>query len=321
MRWCLALLAACAGPTDEAPSLLGSRPEPSAANLAGLTPEAREVSQIADRNGGPGLPLARQGAWPDLHVRERPADLQRRCPDRRKPGRFPGTRCVQQVVHRAKGPEVQIHPAGRYTVSIGYDNSYGETLDVNEVQGKDWDIAIHRVWLGAPSEHRDVRLRTPSFADKHITYGCIDVDGPTMSQLLERVPDDEKTPLYILPQDDRLIGEVQRPPDAAPDGCSEQLAGQLSAADQQSTRFRHAKRRVFDLQIRHSPFLSPLLRRLRLRRFPDGPAGFRPNPRQRLAGRDPAGYGTGAVHPDGSLTPCHAAVAARRLATGPAARG
>ena len=204
----LALLAACAGPTDEAPSLLGSRPEPSAANLAGLTPEAREVSQIADRNGDRDYLLLDKAHGRIFMFENGQPTFSGAALTGENPADFLEPDAFSKSFTEQKGLKYKITPAGRYTVSIGYDNSYGETLDVNEVQGKDWDIAIHRVWLGAPSEHRDVRLRTPSFADKHITYGCIDVDGPTMSQLLERVPDDEKTPLYILPQDDRLIGKV-----------------------------------------------------------------------------------------------------------------
>ena len=86
-----------------------------------------------------------------------------------------------------RGLKYKVTPAGRFTVSPGYDPAYGETLDVNEVQGKDWDISIHRVWLGAPSEHRDARLRTATGQDKHITYGCIDVDADTMRQLLRHL--------------------------------------------------------------------------------------------------------------------------------------
>ncbi len=110
-----------------------------------------------------------------------------------------------------KALKYKVTPAGRYTVSTGYDPAYGETLDINEIQGVDWDIAIHRVWLGAPSERRDVRLRTPTGQDKHITYGCIDVDAPTMRRLLQRVPSDDEMPIYILPVDDRLIAQLFQP--------------------------------------------------------------------------------------------------------------
>lgn len=122
---------------------------------------------------------------------------------------------TELTFHETNALKYKVTPAGRYTVSIGYDPSYGETLDVNEIQGKDWDIAIHKVWLGAPAEHRDARLRSSGYQDKHITYGCIDVDGPTMQGLLDRLPDEEHTPIYILPQDESLIFKFFSPGNSA----------------------------------------------------------------------------------------------------------
>jgi hypothetical protein len=121
---------------------------------------------------------------------------------------------TELTFHETNGLKYKVTPAGRYTVSIGYDPAYGETLDVNEIQGKDWDIAIHKVWLGAPAEHREARLRSASTQDKHITYGCIDVDGPTMQGLMDRLPDEEHTPIYILPQDESLIIKLFQSRDA-----------------------------------------------------------------------------------------------------------
>jgi hypothetical protein len=114
-----------------------------------------------------------------------------------------------------RGLKYKVTPAGRFTVSPGFDPAYGETLDVNEVQGKDWDISIHRVWLGAPSEHRDARLRTATGQDKHITYGCIDVDADTMRQLLRHLPHTARVPLYILPVDEHLMATLFQPHDFA----------------------------------------------------------------------------------------------------------
>jgi hypothetical protein len=112
---------------------------------------------------------------------------------------------------QTRGLKYKVTPAGRFTVSPGYDRAYGQTLDVNEIQGSDWDISIHKVWLGAPAEHRDTRLQTPTGQDKHITYGCIDVDADTMRQLLRRVPHKAKIPLYIVPVDEGLIISLFRP--------------------------------------------------------------------------------------------------------------
>jgi len=96
----------------------------------------------------------------------------------------------------------KVTPAGRYTVSRGHDDAYGTLLDINEIHGKDWGIAIHKVYLGTPSEHRDARLRSPNEEDKHITFGCINVTPTAIQFLLRELPARHATPLYILPLDE-----------------------------------------------------------------------------------------------------------------------
>jgi hypothetical protein len=96
----------------------------------------------------------------------------------------------------------KVTPAGRYTVSRGHDDDYGTLLDINEFHGKDWGIAIHKVYLGTPSEHRDARLQSPNEEDKHITFGCINVMPTAIQCLLRELPARHVTPLYILPLDD-----------------------------------------------------------------------------------------------------------------------
>jgi hypothetical protein len=105
-------------------------------------------------------------------------------------------------------PRYRVTPAGRFTVSPGYDNTLGPTLDINEIRGRDWTIAIHTAVLGARAGYRDARLRSPLDRDKHITEGCINVDADTMRQLARLVPRWGHMPLYILPNDERLIAEL-----------------------------------------------------------------------------------------------------------------
>jgi len=102
----------------------------------------------------------------------------------------------------------RVTPAGRFTVSPGYDSTYGPTLDINEIRGRDWRLAIHTVVLGARAGYRDVRLRSGFNQDKHITEGCINVDADTMRQLTRLLARRGATPLYILPMDDRLISTL-----------------------------------------------------------------------------------------------------------------
>jgi L,D-transpeptidase catalytic domain len=98
----------------------------------------------------------------------------------------------------------KVTPAGRYTVTQKPDRELGRVLEINEIQGKDWAIAIHQVYLGIPSEHRAARLNSPEELDRHITFGCINVDRDTMRQLLAQLPKKGKTPLYIMPQNETM---------------------------------------------------------------------------------------------------------------------
>jgi hypothetical protein len=97
--------------------------------------------------------------------------------------------------------ELKVTPAGRYTVSPERDPEYGMVLTINEIKGTDWDIAIHRVYLGDPRERRAERLHSPDPDGRHITFGCINVDRDTIHTLLRHLAKIRKTPLYILPQD------------------------------------------------------------------------------------------------------------------------
>jgi hypothetical protein len=98
--------------------------------------------------------------------------------------------------------EDKVTPAGRFTVTRDFDPEYGEILEINEIQGVDWSIAIHRVYLATPSERRAERLDSPDHTDNHITHGCINVSDKTMSFLIRKLP--KKKPaavLYVLPHD------------------------------------------------------------------------------------------------------------------------
>jgi hypothetical protein len=180
-----------------------------------LSPAARQVSEMAARNGDRDyLMLDKTDGAIIVFERGTPTFRGAALTGENPVDSIPPDAFVKPF-SETRGLKYKVTPAGRFTVSSGFDPAYGETLDVNEIKGKDWDIAIHKVWLGAPAEHRDVRLRTPTGADKHITYGCIDVDGRTMSQILHRVPRGDRTPLYIVPENTALITKLFQPREAA----------------------------------------------------------------------------------------------------------
>jgi L,D-transpeptidase catalytic domain len=180
-----------------------------------LSAEARRVSQMAERNGDRNYLMLDKARGKIIVFENNRPTFSGAALTGEYPVDYLAPDATQKTFKESQSLKYKVTPAGRYTVAVGYDPAYGDTLDVNEVQGKDWDIAIHRVWLGAPAEHRDVRLRTSSTQDKHITYGCIDVDGSTMQGLLDRLPNEEATPIYILPQDESLIIKFFQPRSAA----------------------------------------------------------------------------------------------------------
>jgi len=99
--------------------------------------------------------------------------------------------------------DTKVTPAGRFTVTRGYDKDYGPLFDINQIKGKDWGIAIHQVYLGIPSENRAARLQSPREDDKNITFGCINVAPDTIHLLLRVLPEHEPTVLYVLPRDEK----------------------------------------------------------------------------------------------------------------------
>jgi hypothetical protein len=171
----------------------------------GLSAEAQLVSQIADRNGDRDFIMLDKAHGKIIAFQQGRPTFSGAALTGENRSDYLSPDAFTKKFAEQKGIKYKVTPAGRYTMTVGYDHRYGQTLDLNEVQGSDWDIAIHKVWLGAPAERRDVRLRTASYDDKHITYGCIDVDGSTMKGLLDRVPSQDRTPIYILPQDATLI--------------------------------------------------------------------------------------------------------------------
>jgi hypothetical protein len=109
---------------------------------------------------------------------------------------------LAEKMSQLTGVAAKITPAGRFTVTRGFDKAYGGTvLDIREIQGKDWGIAIHQVYLGIPSEHRAARLLSPRDDDKNITFGCINVSPDAMKLILHELPRKGATALYVLPRD------------------------------------------------------------------------------------------------------------------------
>jgi hypothetical protein len=118
---------------------------------------------------------------------------------------------IYKPVSQHVGVKYKVTPAGRFTLARGHDTTMGDTMDINELQGSDWIIAIHKVWLGIRSQRRDERLLSANDKDKHITEGCVDVEAGTMAQLFRLLPKVEGTAIYIVPIDETLIDGLFQP--------------------------------------------------------------------------------------------------------------
>jgi hypothetical protein len=181
------------------------------AAVAALSPAAVQVSRIADRNGDQNFLLLDKTEGRIIAFEHGTPTFSGAALTGESLTDIIPQDAFSKSFSETRGLKYKVTPAGRFTVSPGFDPAYGETLDVNEVHGKDWDISIHRVWLGAPAEHRDMRLRTATGQDKHITYGCIDVDADTIRQLLRHVSHGSRIALYILPVDEHLVSTLFQP--------------------------------------------------------------------------------------------------------------
>jgi hypothetical protein len=210
----LIVLAGCADTQSVTPPRAPVQPPQASQDGSGLSAEAQRVSQIAERNGDRDYLLLDKAHGKIVAFQQGRPTFSGAALTGENPADYLAPEAFTLSFAQQKGLRYKVTPAGRYTVSVGFDPHYGQTLDVNEVQGSDWDISVHRVWLGAPAEHRDLRLRSSSYDDKHITYGCIDVDGATMQGLLDRVPSPDRTPIYILPQDEGLVAKFFPPREA-----------------------------------------------------------------------------------------------------------
>lgn len=78
-------------------------------------------------------------------------------------------------------------PVGTYTLTHMYSSRLHDHVLVFKTEGNT-AYAIHRVWQGNPSEHRDRRLLSPDAMDNRITHGCVNV-GDEMFAELWKLPD------------------------------------------------------------------------------------------------------------------------------------
>lgn len=75
-------------------------------------------------------------------------------------------------------------PSGRFDLTIYQTDKPGYGGDVIAFKEEpNFLFALHRVWLGKPSERRLERIASPNPADRIMTNGCINVSDEVYEQL------------------------------------------------------------------------------------------------------------------------------------------
>ena len=110
---------------------------------------------------------------------------------------------VGQRALSAIRPAERTTPAGRFIASLGPAEGEGEVLWVDYGAA----ISLHPVVNGTPKDHRLKRLRSPSPADRRITYGCINVPAAFYEDVVRRRFTGTSGVVYVLP-DTRPVEEV-----------------------------------------------------------------------------------------------------------------
>ncbi len=173
-----------------------------------LSPQAEQVSQIAKANGDKEfLMIDKARGEIILFQDDRPTYSGPALTGASMADRVPPKVLALSGNHPLTAAE-KVTPSGRFTVRPEADPEFGRVWTINEIHGKDWDFAIHQVYLGIPSEHRDARIHSTDPAAHHITFGCINVERSTVQFLTRELPKKASVPLYILPQDEGLTATL-----------------------------------------------------------------------------------------------------------------
>ena len=109
-----------------------------------------------------------------------------------------GTRPIADVL-----PSERTTPAGRFRARPGHDAIPEEVLWVDY----DTAVAMHRVRLTNPAEHRAERLASPNVKDRRISYGCINMPPAFFEQVLWPHFGERGGYVYVLPEV-KSLGQV-----------------------------------------------------------------------------------------------------------------
>lgn len=166
-----------------------------------MSDQGRRVSQIAERNGDRTYIMVDKPFGKLFFFEDgKPVYFTGALTGENKSDRLPPA-ALKKSFSKVGTADDKVTPAGRFTLTRSYDREYGQLFSINEIHGPDWEIAIHQVYLGTPSERRMYRLASRRPDDKHVSHGCINVTRDTIKFLVTKLAKTKAPVLYILPQD------------------------------------------------------------------------------------------------------------------------
>jgi hypothetical protein len=92
-------------------------------------------------------------------------------------------------------PEERTTAAGRFVATLGRD-LHQDTLWIDYGSS----LALHRVAIGRPEDHRLQRLASPSPRDKRVSYGCVNVPVKFYEDIVVGAFTGTSGIVYILPE-------------------------------------------------------------------------------------------------------------------------
>src|ERR1051326_6289041 len=116
--------------------------------IADLSPSVRRVGNIANWNGDRVyIVVDKIHGKLILFEHGRPTLIRPALTGASLADQFPPD-AIAKSVHEQRGGQYKVTPAGRFTLNHAFDRGLGRLLDINEIHGRDWGLAIHQVWLG-----------------------------------------------------------------------------------------------------------------------------------------------------------------------------
>jgi L,D-transpeptidase catalytic domain len=177
-----------------------------------LSDQGRQVSQIAERRGDRTYIMIDKPFGKLIFFEDgKPTYVATALTGESLTDRLPAG-ALKKPFSKVGTVEDKVTPAGRFTLTRSYDSDYGQLFSINEIHGPDWEIAIHQVYLGTPSERRLYRLESRRPEDNHVSHGCINVTKDTIKFLLGKLAKTKRPVLYVLPHDQARTQEffIQR---------------------------------------------------------------------------------------------------------------